>query len=321
MQEQKYQAVMAVLADGASVSEVAQRVGCLAAVGPCVAASLRGRGLAGLASLESAGVVSAPDGGCGGSADAGDAASASGVGSAADLVRTRQLSGRDLGEEVVPSRSAIYRCLVRAGLIDPQARRRRAEHWKRWERGTAMELWQMDVVGGFLLADGRRAKALTGVDDHSRFCVSAHLMLRETSQRVCDGLALAMRTYGVPEEILTDNGKVFTGRFNKPAGRGPLRPGLPRERHHPPADRAQVADHHRQGRAVPPLHPRRVPHRPGLRLAGRSPGRARRVGQRLQPAAPPFLARDGPTRGKVRDPTDATPPTPRRGHPSRAQRG
>ncbi len=31
----------------------------------------------------------------------------------------------------------------------------------------------MDVVGGFLLADGTRAKALTGVDDHSRFCVSA----------------------------------------------------------------------------------------------------------------------------------------------------
>jgi hypothetical protein len=79
-----------------------------------------------------------------------------------------------------------------------------------------MELWQMDTVGGFLLADGRRAKALTGVDDHSRFCVSAYLVFRETAQRVCDGLALAMRTYGVPEEILTDNGKVFTGRFNRP---------------------------------------------------------------------------------------------------------
>jgi hypothetical protein len=79
-----------------------------------------------------------------------------------------------------------------------------------------MELWQMDTVGGFVLADGRRAKALTGVDDHSRFCVSAYLMLRESSQRVCDGLALAMRTHGVPEQILTDNGKVFTGRFNRP---------------------------------------------------------------------------------------------------------
>ena len=52
----------------------------------------------------------------------------------------------------------------------------------------------MDTVGGFVLADGRRAKALTGVDDHSRFCVSAHLMLRESSQRVCEGLALALRT-------------------------------------------------------------------------------------------------------------------------------
>jgi transposase InsO family protein len=57
---------------------------------------------------------------------------------------------------------------------------------------------------------------LTGIDDHSRFCVSAFLMLRESSQRVCDGLALAMQRHGVPEQILTDNGKVFTGRFNRP---------------------------------------------------------------------------------------------------------
>jgi transposase InsO family protein len=79
-----------------------------------------------------------------------------------------------------------------------------------------MELWQMYVVRGFVLAGGRRAKALTGVDDHSRFCVSAHLMLRETSGNVCDGLATALRANGVPQQILTDNGKVFTGRFGKP---------------------------------------------------------------------------------------------------------
>src|SRR5215471_10500310 len=41
-------------------------------------------------------------------------------------------------------------------------------------------------------------------------------MVRESSQRVCDGLAKALRTWGVPEQILTDNGKVFTGRFNHP---------------------------------------------------------------------------------------------------------
>ena len=42
----------------------------------------------------------------------------------------------------------------------------------------------MDVVGGFLLADGTKAKALTGVDDHSRFCVLAFLMPRESSRQV-----------------------------------------------------------------------------------------------------------------------------------------
>jgi transposase InsO family protein len=121
-----------------------------------------------------------------------------------------------LGASPVPSESAIYRCLVRAGVIDPATRRRRAERWKRWERGAPMELWQLDVVGGFLLADGSTAKALTGVDDHSRFCVSARLMPRERTQPVCDGLAAAMRAHGVPEQILTDNGKVFTGRFHRP---------------------------------------------------------------------------------------------------------
>jgi transposase InsO family protein len=118
--------------------------------------------------------------------------------------------------EPLPSESAIYRCLVRHGQIAPDGRRARAEHWRRWERARPNELWQMDTVGGFLLADGSRAKALTGIDDHSRFCVSAYLMPREGARRVCEGLALAMRSYGVPEEILTDNGKVFTGRFNKP---------------------------------------------------------------------------------------------------------
>jgi hypothetical protein len=34
-----------------------------------------------------------------------------------------------------------------------------------------MELWQMDVVGGIFVADGTALSAITGIDDHSRFCV------------------------------------------------------------------------------------------------------------------------------------------------------
>ena len=120
------------------------------------------------------------------------------------------------GVEPAPSESAVYRCLVRAAVIDPISRRRRRETWKRWERAAPMELWQLDVVHGFLLADGSSAKALTGIDDHSRFCISARLMPRERTQAVCDGFSSALRTYGLPGQVLTDNGKVFTGRFAQP---------------------------------------------------------------------------------------------------------
>jgi transposase InsO family protein len=120
------------------------------------------------------------------------------------------------GVDPGPSEAGVYRALVRLNLIDPAARRPRDRKWKRWERGAPMELWQMDVVGGFVLAGGAKVKVLTGVDDHSRFCVCAHVMVRESSRNVCDGLAGALRRWGVPEEILTDNGKVFTGRFNQP---------------------------------------------------------------------------------------------------------
>ena len=120
------------------------------------------------------------------------------------------------GTQQAPSKSAVHRSLVRAGVTDPNRRLRRAQMWKRWERASPMELWQLDLVHGFALADGSSAKALTGIDDHSRFCISARLMPRERTQVVCDGFSSAMRAFGVPAQVLTDNGKVFTGRFAQP---------------------------------------------------------------------------------------------------------
>jgi transposase InsO family protein len=112
-----------------------------------------------------------------------------------------------------PSRSSIYRCLVRHRLIEPKTRRRRPQDYKRWERSRPMELWQMDVMGGVMLEDGTECKVVTGIDDHSRFCVIAKLVVRATARPVCDGLMEGLSRHGVPEQILTDNGKVFTGRL------------------------------------------------------------------------------------------------------------
>jgi transposase InsO family protein len=117
----------------------------------------------------------------------------------------------------VPGRSSVYRALVRNGRIDPARRRRRRSDYKRWERGRPMELWQMDVVGGVHLSDGAEVKVVTGIDDNSRFVVSAKVVARATARPVCEALLGALQRHGVPEQVLTDNGKVFTGRFG-PSG-------------------------------------------------------------------------------------------------------
>lgn len=117
-----------------------------------------------------------------------------------------------------PALMTIHRVLARRGLIPPRAERKKLPTYKRWERGRPMELWQMDVVGGVLTESGVEAKILTGIDDHSRFIICAGVMARATLRPVCAHFASALERHGVPEEILTDNGKVFTNRFGKGDG-------------------------------------------------------------------------------------------------------
>jgi transposase InsO family protein len=66
------------------------------------------------------------------------------------------------------------------------------------------------------LADGRSCKLVTGIDDHSRFVVIAAVVAVPSGRAVCAAFTAAMRRYGVPSEVLTDNGAQFTGRHTKP---------------------------------------------------------------------------------------------------------
>jgi transposase InsO family protein len=116
----------------------------------------------------------------------------------------------------VVTRSTVYRVLVRNQLIEPRSRRRRRQDYIRWERPVPMQLWQLDVTASAFLADGAEVKIVTGIDDHSRYCVIARAVRRATARPVCRAFVEAMTVYGVPEEVLTDNGTVFTGRFIKP---------------------------------------------------------------------------------------------------------
>ncbi|MFD7615322.1 IS481 family transposase [Streptomyces sp. NPDC059828] len=120
----------------------------------------------------------------------------------------------------VPSRMTVYRVLVRHGLVEPGVRRRKRSDYKRWQRDRPMQLWQMDIVGGVMLVNPvtgelTEAKVVTGVDDHSRYCVIASVVERATGRAVCTAFAQALQAFGVPEEVLTDNGKQFTDRFGQ----------------------------------------------------------------------------------------------------------
>ena len=117
------------------------------------------------------------------------------------------------GIDPLPGRSSIYRCLKRHNLVELRRRKKRRDEFRRWERDRPMQLWQMDVMGGVMLDDGTDLKIVTGIDDHSRFCVAAGLVRRATARAVCDVFKASMLGHGVPDEVLTDNGKVFTGRF------------------------------------------------------------------------------------------------------------
>jgi transposase InsO family protein len=120
----------------------------------------------------------------------------------------------------IPATATINRILRRQHLVTPRPRKRPRDSYQRFERPAPMQLWGIDIVGGVPMVNAAtgelwEAKLVTGVDDHSRFCVMAHVMARSTARAVCLAFAQALSRFGVPEEVLTDNGKQFTDRFGK----------------------------------------------------------------------------------------------------------
>lgn len=123
--EQRYQAVLAVISDGETVTDVAARFGVRRQTVHEWLARYEGGGLEGLAD------------------------------------RSHRL------------RSCPHRMPAAAEVAVLELRRAHpswgrggcTSRWPSGSVGAPYELWQMDTVGGFLLADRSRAKALTGIDD------------------------------------------------------------------------------------------------------------------------------------------------------------
>lgn len=107
------------------------------------------------------------------------------------------------GIEKPPAASTITAILRRNGLLSPE--RRRVRNWQRFEHATPNALWQMDFKGHFPMSR-RRCHPLTVLDDHSRFCVCLAACPDEQGTTVNQQLMAAFERYGLPEQMLMDNG-------------------------------------------------------------------------------------------------------------------
>jgi transposase InsO family protein len=135
----------------------------------------------------------------------------------ADQIRFRLLAQIQAGvcpwpaSAPVPSRATINRVLDRRGQLVKVPRRRPRAASRRFEAEQPNQRWQMD---GFewSLADGRTVVVLHIIDDCSRFEIGLQVARSENAEQVWQAVELAAARYGLPAEMLTDNGTAFSGR-------------------------------------------------------------------------------------------------------------
>lgn len=111
---------------------------------------------------------------------------------------------------VVPSRATINRILTRRGQVVAVPQRRPKASTRRFEADQPNTRWQMD---GFdvVLADDTVVCVLHIVDDCSRTDIALRAVRSENGADVWATFCAAARTYGLPAELLTDNGTAFSG--------------------------------------------------------------------------------------------------------------
>ena len=118
------------------------------------------------------------------------------------------------------SPETVRKTLKEADLITPpkKKRRRKPPKVRRFERSRPNELWQSDITIFRVLE--RPAYLIGFMDDYSRYMVGSGLYRSQRAEYVLQVYETAVEQYGVPREMLTDNGRQYTNwrgktRFEK----------------------------------------------------------------------------------------------------------
>jgi transposase InsO family protein len=141
----------------------------------------------------------------------------------AEIVRLRKVLAFDNGAQTiayhlarsgwaVPSVATIHRILVRRGQVVAQPQKRPHASWRRFEWPAPNSCWQIDATA-WVLADGREIWIMDVLDDHSRVLIAARVCQQATGAAAWDAFAHGVDEWGLPENVLSDNGLCFTGRL------------------------------------------------------------------------------------------------------------
>jgi transposase InsO family protein len=110
----------------------------------------------------------------------------------------------NMGYQAVPAPSTITAILNRGDCITPEESGKH-KPFVRFQRSAPNELWQMDFKGHLPCPEGR-CHPLTLLDDHSRYVIALKACEDETAETVKGCLIGAFRQYGLPYQMLMDNG-------------------------------------------------------------------------------------------------------------------
>ncbi len=112
-----------------------------------------------------------------------------------------------------PAISTIHQALRRNHLVADQPRKR-PKATKRFERDVPNDLWQIDATKTHL-ADGAEAWIVDALDDHARYLLAARACPGPTGEAAWACFSKASARYGLPRQLLSDNGLCFTGRLHR----------------------------------------------------------------------------------------------------------
>lgn len=120
------------------------------------------------------------------------------------------LEGRYPGKDW-PAVSTAQHILYKEGLVKPRKRRRHTPPYRRPFQQCVRpnDSWSIDYKGQFRMGDGRRCYPLTITDNYSRYLLACRGLRHPSHEATQLHLERALRKYGLPLSIRSDNGPPF----------------------------------------------------------------------------------------------------------------